>query len=394
MKGEVTVRVECLMPEKLLERALREGARFRSVRRTDAHALIVDCDEASAGILLDQCTRFRLPARTLARRGRSAFKAFARRRATLPLGLMLFAALCWLFLGRIWLVDVAFTGEAARLGDAAALESALKAAGVRPGISRDIDLDALGQALRAEAGNYSYVGARLRGVQLAIEAVPEVPSPPLYDVNAARDLVSDRDGIVLSAVARSGELCVQPGDTVRRGQLLIRGEEIAGAEETQPVAALGEVVVRAWFAGEAALPTKETRERFTGRSSAQSRLKTPWFSLALTEGEAYARQREEREYLPIGGLFVPVEIERATRREVEAREVALDRGALKGQLTSLAFADAALKLTREGPENYEILKRWIDFEAAGDRLVARAVIEISADAATTREALARDTSDD
>ncbi len=380
------------MPEKLLERALREGARFRSVRRTGAHALIVDCDEASAEILLVQCERFRLPARTLSRRGYSALKAYARRRATLPLGLMLCAALCWLFLGRIWLVNIAFSGEAAQLGDAAALESSLKEMGVRPGLSRNIDLDALGQALRAEAGDYSYVGARLRGVQLAIEAAPEVPSPPLYDVNAARDLVSDRDGIVLSAVARSGELCVQPGDAVRRGQLLIRGEEIAGAEATQPVAALGEVVVRAWFSGEASLQAKETRERCTGRSSCQTRLKTPWLSLALTDGETYARQRETREVLPIGGLFIPVEIERVTRREVEAREVAPDRAVLEKQLTSLAFADAALALTRGGSENYEILRRWIDFEVAGDRLIARAVIEISADAATTRDALAGNTS--
>ena len=392
MRGEVTVRVECLMPEKLLERALREGARFHSVRRTDAHALIVDCDETSAQILLKQCNRFHLTASVLSKRGRSALKSYAKRRATLPLGLMFCAALCWLFLGRIWLVDVAFTGEAAQLGDTVALESALRQAGVRPGISRDLDLDALGQTLRAEAGDYSYVGARLRGVQLSIEAVPEVPSPPLYDVSAARDLVSDRDGIVLSAVARSGELCVQPGDAVRRGQLLIRGEEIAGAEETQPIAALGEVVVRAWFAGEASLPTKQAQERFTGRSSAQSRLNTPWFHLSLTDGEAYVCQREEREVLPIGGLFIPVEVERVTRREVEVHEISIDQEMLKRQLTSLAFADAALKLTREGPESYQILKRWIDFEAAGDRLIARSVIEISADAATTREALARNTS--
>ncbi len=379
------------MPEKLLERALARGARFGSVRREGAHALIAECDESSAAILLDLCERFRVPAQTLDRRGRSALRERARRRATLPVGLALCVVLCWLFLSRVWLVDVAFSGEAAGLGDAKALLELARERGVRPGVSRQIDLDALSKALQAEAGDYSYVGAHLRGIRLVIEAVPEVPSPPLYDVDAARDLVSDRDGIVLSAVARSGELCVQPGDAVRRGQLLIRGEELEAKDATRPIAALGEVIVRAWFTGEASLPLFENQARFTGRSSISSRLVTPWFSLALADGETYAEQCEETEYLPIGGLFVPIEIERVTRREVQTREAALDSDRLREELAPLAFADAAMNLSRDGPADCEVLRRWIDFERRGGKLVARAVIEISADAATTRDALLRAT---
>ena len=112
MRGELTVRAECLMPERLLERALAKGARFSAVRRDGARGLIVECDSASAEILLNECARFHIDARVLARRGRSALRGFARRRATLPAGLAVFAALCWLFLGRIWVIDVAFSGEA------------------------------------------------------------------------------------------------------------------------------------------------------------------------------------------------------------------------------------------------------------------------------------------
>ena len=391
MRGDITVRAECLMPQKLLERALRHGAEFRSVRLEGERALIAECDENSATLLIDLCARYGVPARTLKRRGRSALRDLAKRRATLPLGLAIGALLCWLFLSRVWLVDIAFSGEAASLGDASAICDLAQDHGIRPGISRRIDLDALGKELQAEAGGYSYIGARLRGVRLVIEAVPEVPSPPLYNVEAARDLVADRDGIVMSAVARAGELCVQPGDAVRRGQLLIRGEELATKEETRPIAALGEVIVRAWFTGEASLPLRETVERFTGRESVSAGIATPWFSFQLKDGEIYANQREQARYLPIGGLFVPVEIERVTRREVEMSEIALDEEALRRRLAPLAFADAALSLARDGPANYEILRRWIDYEKSGDRLVARAVLEISADAATTRDALLTDT---
>ena len=379
------------MPEKLLERALEKGATFREIRREGPHALLIQCDAASAALLQNECVRFRLPANVLECRGRSAFSAWARKRATLPAGLLVFAALCWLFLGRVWWIDCAFTGEAADSGDRALLESAVADAGIHPGMRRDADWEALAEDLKAGAGNYSYVGAHLRGVRLVIEAVPEVPSPDLYDVSAARDLVADRDGVVLSAVAQSGELCVQPGDAVMRGQLLIRGEELAEKGEdgpvTEPIAALGEVIVRTWAVGEASLPTTARRLRLTGKSAASSRLVTPWLSFDITGCERYPDQVTTKEVLPIGGVFLPVEIERVTNRQAVREEVRLDTDILERQLSALAFSDAALKLERSGPGDYEIRKRWIDFAASGDRLTARAVIEISANAAVTRDTL-------
>lgn len=375
------------MPEKLLERTLAKGACFSEVRRVGERGLLVECDAASAELLLNECARFRIDARVLARRGKSALAQFMRRRATLPVGLAVFAALCWLFLGRVWIIDAVFSGEAARLGDAAALRQAVQEAGIRVGMPRGLDLKALEQTLMAGAGDYSYVGAHLRGVRLVVEAVPEVPAPPVYDVAAARDLVADRDGVVLSAVARSGALCVAPGDAVRRGQLLIRGEEQATAEETRPIAALGEVIVRTWFTGEASSPLTETVERPTGRQSVSSALATPWFRLDISEGETYAEEASEAELLPIGGMFVPMGIERVTRRELESRAVARSADDLKARLAPLALADAAMRLSREGPKDFEILSRWIDCAREGDRLVVRAVIEISANAAVTREEL-------
>ena len=391
MRGEVVVRAECLLPEKLLERALCEGARFDAIRRDGKNGLVVECDADSAAILMDLCARFRLASKVLARRGVSALAAWARRRRTLPVGLAALFALCWLFLGRIWFIDVALTGEHAAQGSVDALRSAVEARGVRPGMARSIDPEALSESLMAGAGDYSFVGVSLRGVRLLVEAAPETPSPALYDVDAARDLVADRDGIVLKAVAQSGALCVQPGDAVRRGQLLIRGEESARDDQTQPVAALGEVTVRAWYTGEARLPLKRTQTTFTGRSSAASRLITPWFSFDIDAGEVYAGQRESAEYLPIGGLLLPVGIERVTRREAVTQEVDEDAAALRARLAPLAFADAALKLARDGPTEYEIRNTWIDYEASCGCLCARAVYEISANAAVTREALNENT---
>jgi len=386
MSSEVTLRVECLTPERLIERATSAGARLENVRLMDGHAMELKCDSRSAALVLSLCERYHLPARVTGRRGRAALARFARSRPTLPVGLLLAAALCALFLGRIWMIDIAFSGESASLGDPAALSRALTALDIGPGIDRRLNPEALARRLQAD-GSYSYVGVRVQGVRLLVEAVPEVPSPALYDVDAARDLVCGINGIVVRAVARSGELCVNPGDVVCPGQLLIRGEELSGREETRPIAALGEVIVRAWFEGEARLPTAELRTVDTGRVSTSLRLIAPGIDWPIAAAEDYASQRVEREFLPIGSLFLPVGIERVTHVETRVRREAIDRAVLEARLSALALADAAARLAREGPESFVPADSWVDYEYSDGSLCARAVIEIQTNAAITREAL-------
>lgn len=378
------------MPERLIGRALELGARFAHIRRPDPRTLIVSCDAASADTLLAICQRFSIPAMVLSRRGMSAAIQRARRRATLPIGIAVFAALCWFFLGHIWIVDIAFTGQSAALGDREAFRRDLAEAHLSPGISRGVDTGLIAQSLAARQSAYSYVGAHLQGVRLLIEAVPEVPAPPLYDVEAARDLVSDRDGIVVSANVRSGALCVKPGDAVRRGQLLIRGEEKAAADETRPIAALGEVVVRAWYEGSASLPTHATRVEYTGRAAVSSALCLFSWRWPILVAEGFDDMTAATEYLPVGGLYLPLAIQRTTLREVRRRQEALNANLLRAQLARLALADAALALAREGPRDYEIVRSWTDYDSDGDAMRAHAVYEIHANAAVSRSALAED----
>ena len=387
MRGEVTVRVECLLPEKLIQRATARGARFDEIRMLPGREIAIRCDAPSAELLLALCGRYGLSARVTSRRGGSALRRFLRRRGTLLPGIALAAALCALFLSRLWFIDIAFSGETASLGDPAALARTLFDMGVRPGIPRSLDAGLLSQALQAGAGSFSYVGAHKQGVRLLVEAVPEVPAPPVYDVEAARDLICAVDGIVVWAVARSGELCVKPGDAVQRGQLLIRGEELSGKEETRPIAALGEVVVRTWCEGSACLPLSEVRQSDTGRSSTGARLVAPGFDWDIILADAFPSQREVREYLPVGGLFLPLEIERVTRIETRQTEIDLDADAVRQRASALALADAALNLLRNGPGDFSFRRSWVDCRSAGGMLRARAVLEIQTDAATTREAL-------
>lgn len=390
MNHDVWLRVEGAYPERLLQRALGQGARFARVRREGARTLILATDEKSAEIVLQLCRKYGLNHRVLRHGGCSALMHRMLSRWTLLLGAALGLALCWGFLSRVWIIDVSFTGSAAALGNEAALRRCIAAEGLKPGTAVSaVDADLLQKRLLAEAGDYSFIGVRVQGVRLLVEAAPEVPAPELYQIDRARDLVAARDGVVESVTVHSGEACVQTGDTVRTGQTLIRGEEDKTREETTPVAALGEVVARCWYEGSAEGEIETGVLLPSGRSERACRLHLFSLSLPLTECASYPLEKMEVEILPVVGLFLPLEIVRTTHIELEPHLQRVDSAALQAHLTALARAEAQAKLAADGID-CEIASGWEDVTQDGGRMCVRAVYEVYTDIAVSRDALSEE----
>lgn len=387
MSDTVRLRIRGLMPEKLIERAREMDVTFQRIEPQGDHAIVVEVGARDAEKLSALCRRFSIPCEVLSRRGRSALMSWFKKRWTLSIGLLVMLSACWLMLGHVWRVDIAFIGDAAARGDADEVAAMLRSIGVHPGMSRDIDTKLLAQELTAREMGLSYVGARVEGVRLLIEAAPESEAPEVYDLSAARDLYADRAGIVVSVNVEAGVPCVQPGDAVRRGQLLIRGEEKVSGEETRGIAALGEVVIRAWFEGAAEGKLTAEQTEYTGRSSTSATLMTPWLDIPISEGERYEHQSEISDTLPIGGLYLPVKIERVTRRQTRIRHVRIDKAVLTARLQRLATADARAKMSAAGPEKYEIVRCWTREETEDDTLRVSAVCEITTNTAVTIEEL-------
>lgn len=388
MNHDLRLRVEGAYPERLLQRCLTRGARFARVRRSGSRTLILDTDARSAEIVLALCKRYGLNHRVLRHGGLSALLRGMRNRWTLVLGLILCAALCWGFLSRIWIIDVAFTGSMP--GSEATLRRCIAEEGVRPGMAASaVDAERLQKRLLAEAGDYSFIGVRVQGIRLLVEASPEVPAPQLYEIGRARDLVAKQDGVVESVTVHSGEASVRPGDTVRMGQTLIRGEEERSKEETNPVAALGEVIARCWYEGSAQAPLEKRVFTPTGRSESECRLELMGFSLSLTECEGYPSEKPETQILPVVGLFLPLEVVRTTHIEVEERREAVDEAALEVTLAALARAEIQSKLTADGID-YELAAAWEDVSRADGMLRVRAVYEIFTDIAASRDELSEE----
>ena len=110
-------------------------------------------------------------AKTLRFCGLYALLQGIRRRWTLFPALITAMAAMLFFLGRIWMIDISLVGPNASSGDAEKLRSLIAEAGIRPGISSsEIDSGAIEKQLLAQSGDYSFIGLRVQGVRLLVEA--------------------------------------------------------------------------------------------------------------------------------------------------------------------------------------------------------------------------------
>ena len=384
MKGGVTLRIEGMMLERLLERAQSEGAVFRSVRREEGYAAVIQADANSGQILERLCERFSISCRIVARHGQDAMFRRLKERATLLAGMIVGLCAAALLLSRIWMIDIV-TGDNAV--NSSSIRNYLEAQGICVGmpVSR-VDPEAVENAMLADFTEFSFINVRLQGIRLLVEIVPVVTEPEIYRLELRRDLVARCGGVVADVKVLSGVACVKPGDTVFEGQLLILGDERIGADETRDVAALGSVIARTWQVGAAQAPVEQTITERTGRSSSSVQLKLPWAVWTLSEGESYGLQEVRKEILPVGGLFLPLEIHRTTAYELTQRSEPLDQAVLKEWLAVLATADAAVQAAECHGKDFESVGSHVDYSIDAEGVMhARVVCETLTDVAVVRD---------
>jgi similar to stage IV sporulation protein len=369
MKGPIKLRFRGLMAEKLIDRARAEGILIEMAERVSPRETLLYAGEADAQRLLKLAQAHHLDVQILQTRGLPRLKHNLKRRIAMALSMVIFLSALTLISERAWLIEVRLTGA-----QPYNLERAMQKLGIKVGMSAgDVDAYALARELQQEAGDLAYVGVRRQGVRLLIEAVGEDQPPDLYDPDAARDLRAVCDGVVESVTVLAGVAAVKPGDTVRRGQTLIRGEERIGDELTRGVCALGSVIARVWATGEAEGFLEKTQHEPTGNQRINSALVGPGFRLALLQAEPFALEEVKTDFLPLGGLFFPLGVERARHIELKKTTVALDLASVQREVSEKALREARQKR----PDSADEIDKWVDYSMIEEgKIRARASIEL------------------
>ena len=187
-------------------------------------------------------------------------------------------------------------------------------------------------------------------------------------------MVAARDGIVDSIRTKAGTALVQPGDVVRKGQILIRGEERTGSG-VRAVSARGVVMARVWDAAAVCMNLTELHTSYSGRTEESVSVVSPWFALWHEPESEFHQADVSRRTLPLGGFFLPLTCVWEKRYECEITK----QNRANEEITAEASIAALRKLREIIGTNESLVDKWvncsmIDHEvllavATGERLV-------------------------
>ena len=138
-----------------------------------------------------------------------------------------------------------------------------------------MDTAALRGALEWRYPKVAWVEVGWRGTALCVRLVEGTPKGNTVDWHGSRDVVASRDGVIVSVVPVAGTARCKPGDVVRKGQVLIAGEERDGAETVRTVSARGTVMARVWDGATVRVSLREKQTEYTGKKLLRQTVRSP-----------------------------------------------------------------------------------------------------------------------
>ncbi len=372
MKGlfSVRFRITGLNAERLINEARKQGVTLGGVRREKDRTLTVDASPRNYRALAALAREKGFETGEARPLGLLRLFTRLRGRAGLWTGVLIGAALLIWSMGYIWQIRVENAGPYA--GE---IRLFLEENGIKPGIRKSgVELGALREALEWRLPKVKWVRAEWAGVVLRLRVEEGVP-PPERDGGQAGDVVASSDGLLKRLTVYAGTPEARPGDLVRAGQVLIRGEERGKNGETVPVKARGEAMARAWITVRVRVPAVEYASFPAGRAQERRVIQTPAGSFCAEEEEGYLICETERRPTPLGGVWLPVTLVREKREAVWLEKREKDPLAVRREGEAAAWA--ALE---KAAADQEIVDKWIQCGMIeGDHMIVTATAEIEKD---------------
>ena len=362
----LTLEISGLNLEKLLRAAGDKGLFLRHVRRVDGRCVRVVLPFWKKKELTALCEQYGWQMREADAGIGVRAARFFRKRCMLGVSAALCVALVWLSAGMIWKIEIDNAGE-----NVAEVRRCLAAEGVRVGqFKRMVSTDAVQHALALAVPGLAHVAVRFEGSILVIDCQSARLGEQAGVAGEGSDIVAAQSGIIVRISAESGTPQVVPGQAVRKGQVLIRGQERTSGGETRSCRAQGEIIARVFARGDARVSLNEVETVENGEVRRRVTMESPWHSRIVADAQDFDSQDVSVERQPVVGLYLPVwrrveTLARTVYRQ-EKRSLADARSQAQGAAEKIAKLNC--------PSGVEILDKWVDYSMIDDEFVYATVV--------------------
>lgn len=309
MKGFVRLRLDGLGVEKLMNALWEKKIEVHGLKRSKDRGVELEAAESEKQTIIRLAEEKGFRVKVLNPGMKQKLWQMLLRRWGLAAGILLGAVFCITAMQFVWQVEILQAGSYA--GE---VRLFLAEKGIRPGIlQRDVDAAKLQEELLWRLPRVKWVWVKKEGTVLSIRLEEGVSADKTED--APGPVVAGQDGILERLTVFSGTPVCKAGDSVKKGQVLILGEETGPGGESVPVRARGEAVGLVQVQSSVRLPTRELITEPTGRQAERWLFQTPLGVYTFTDEPDFLLSDRHYVRYPLPGVWLPVTLIRETFAE-------------------------------------------------------------------------------
>lgn len=175
-----------------------------------------------------------------------------------------------------------------------------------------VDLQALINKIRLEREDVAWVGMEIKGTNLIIKIAEADEKPEIIDENEYCNIVATKDGIIAKVEALNGTPSVNVNDTVKKGDILIKGWIEGKFTDNRFVHAEGQVMAKVWYSDKEKVYYNQNYENQTGAKERKYSINVNKFKInffkTLSKFEKYDTIRTVKKLKITSNFYLPIEI--------------------------------------------------------------------------------------
>ncbi|WP_163194274.1 sporulation protein YqfD [Clostridium thermarum] len=369
--GIIEIEIQSRIPERFINLLWKNEIMVKNIARVDITTMTMEINIRDYDKIKDLCKRTETKVRIIGRQG-LFFYLFQIKRHLSLVGGVAFFALAILYLSTfMWSIDI----TADKYISPYEIRQRLYSYGIKPGIAKSkINVKQLEDRVMKDTDDIMYFRARIEGSTLKITVGERVAPPEIVEDNEPCDVVAKEDGEILRIFSTAGTPVVQTGDKVKKGQILIKGEQ--GKEgAVYPVHAKGQVMANTFYEYEREMQIKGIRYEATGRTVENSYIEVLGKKIYLKKGlnkfTNYDKIIDNKGY-----------IKREIFKETKAVEFELD----KKQVVDSTVEELYKKTMESFDKSAKLKDTIVESEQNGNNLKIRVVFVVEIDIAQEQKA--------
>lgn len=260
-KGIILIEIQSLIPEKFINLMWKNNIYIKNIKKKSITTMTMEIDLKDYYNIKDIAQKTGTKIKIIKRRGILFLIIKLKKRVTLAVGMILFIGIIYYLSTFIWSIEITSDKGLPPY----IIRQQLKSYGIKPGVNKSkINMYKIEKELMKNNDNIMWAKVRIEGSKLAVRAIERKSPPNIIKEEGFCNLIANKDGKVLRIYTTLGTPVVKVGDDVKKGQILVKGEQ--GQEASAySVAAGGYVICRTLYEDTETVSVNSVEKKRTGK---------------------------------------------------------------------------------------------------------------------------------